>query len=132
MITESCYNSEPTSKPIISNMNETRFHQIVDATLMQIEDILDTADSDLDYVNSAGMLTITGANGSQIIFSRQLPLVQLWLACQAGGFHFDYNDNEQHWQLDSDAGMGLDQLLSQALQALQAQTGEMLDCSELG
>jgi CyaY protein len=108
-------------------MNESHFHQIVDSTLMQVEAILDTANSDLDYVASNGMLAINCINGSQIIFSRQPALSQLWLACQAGGFHFDYG--QDYWLLDKNAKLSLGQILNQAIQA---QAGETLDCSALG
>ena len=42
--------------------------------------------------NSAGVLTVKFEGGAQLIFSRQEPLRQLWLADRSGGFHFDYDE----------------------------------------
>ena len=53
-------------------MTEAQFNQIVDDLMFSIEESIDDSGADLDYENTAGMLTITcEANGSQIILSRQ-------------------------------------------------------------
>lgn len=82
-------------------MTETEFNNLVDETLTQIEECLDDAETDLDYLISGGVLTIKCENGSQIIFTRQTPVKQLWLATRRGGFHFDYVEGEG-WLRDSD------------------------------
>ena len=70
-------------------MNEAEFNQIVDDLMFSIEESIDHSGADLDYENSAGMLTITcEANGSQIILSRQPAMEEIWLAARSGGFHF--------------------------------------------
>ncbi|MDB2533527.1 iron donor protein CyaY [Porticoccaceae bacterium] len=70
-------------------MNEAEFNQIVDELMFSIEESIDHSGADLDYENSAGMLTITcEANGSQIILSRQPAMGEIWLAARSGGFHF--------------------------------------------
>ena len=70
-------------------MNEAEFNQIVDELMFSIEESIDHSGADLDYENSAGMLTITcEANGSQIILSRQPAMEEIWLAARSGGFHF--------------------------------------------
>lgn len=106
-------------------MTESDFMCRVDETLERIEEILDQADSDLDYESQGGMLTVTCENGSQIIFTRQPPLKQLWVATREGGFHFDH-DGEQ-WRRDSD-GAPLNDVLTQAFAD---QAGERLDFSAL-
>jgi CyaY protein len=82
------------------SLTEARFHDLVDATQNTIEDIFDESDLDLDLENSAGVLTVKFENGTQFIISRQEPLRQLWLAAPAGGFHFDYDEEEQRWVCD--------------------------------
>ena len=47
-----------------------------------------------------GVLTVKFDNGSQVIFSRQEPLRQLWLAARSGGFHFDYDEESERWMCD--------------------------------
>ena len=83
-------------------MTESEFNNLVDLTLEQVEEGLDEAESDLDYLISGGVLTIKCENGSQIIFTRQTPVKQLWLATKGGGFHFDYDTDSQQWLRDSD------------------------------
>ena len=64
------------------SLSEARFHDLVDATQQAIEDVLDDCDLDIDLENSAGVLTVRFENGSQLIFSRQEPLRQLWVAAR--------------------------------------------------
>lgn len=90
-------------------ISESEFNSRVDDTLLAIEEVLDGADSDLDYENSGGVLTVICENGQQVIFTRQAPVRQLWLATPEGGFHFDLVDDS--WQRDSD-GCALNQFLT--------------------
>jgi len=70
-------------------MNEAEFNQIADELMFSIEENIDDSGADIDYENSAGMLTITcDINGSQIILSRQPSMGEIWLAARSGGFHF--------------------------------------------
>ena len=74
-------------------MTEAQFNQLVDDLMFSIEESIDDSGADLDYENTAGMLTITcEANGSQIILSRQPALGEIWLAARSGGFHFKLDD----------------------------------------
>jgi CyaY protein len=82
------------------SLTEARFHDLVDATQQALEDIFDESGEDLDQENSAGVLTVKFENGSQLIFSRQEPLRQLWLAARSGGFHFDYDEESGQWMCD--------------------------------
>jgi CyaY protein len=83
-------------------MTETEFYALVDDTLNTVEERLDDAETDLDYLISGGVLTIKCENGSQLIFTRQTPVRQLWLATRSGGFHFDWNAELQTWIRDTD------------------------------
>ena len=81
-------------------MTEARFHDLVDATQQSLEDIFDESGLDIDLESSAGVLTVKFENGSALIFSRQEPLRQLWLAAVSGGFHFDYDAESERWMCD--------------------------------
>ncbi len=83
-------------------MNESEFNALVDDTLLSIEETLDEAESDLDYSNAGGVLTVICESGSQVIFTRQAPVSQLWVATPGGGFHFDYDGADKCWKRDSD------------------------------
>ena len=82
------------------SLTEARFHDLVDATQQTLEDIFDESGLDIDLESSAGVLTVKFENGSQLIFSRQEPLRQLWLAAVSGGFHFDYDAETERWMCD--------------------------------
>lgn len=77
--------------------NSSKFHERIDLTQQQIEDILDDSEADIDIENSNGILTLVFEDASQIILSRQEALSQLWAATRLGGFHFDYDDQQQCW-----------------------------------
>jgi len=77
------------------SLSEARFHDLVDATQQALEDLFDESGLDLDMENSAGVLTVKFEGGAQLIFSRQEPLRQLWLADRSGGFHFDYDEESK-------------------------------------
>ncbi len=57
--------------------------------------INDQSDADIDNQRSGGMVTLSFANRSQIIINLQKPLHEVWMAAQAGGFH--YKLNEGRW-----------------------------------
>ena len=74
-------------------MTEAQFNQLVDDLMFSIEESIDDSGADIDYENTAGMLTITcETNGTQIILSRQPALGEIWLAARSGGFHFKLDD----------------------------------------
>ncbi|AIG03737.1 frataxin-like protein [Pseudomonas fluorescens] len=109
------------------SLTEARFHDLVDATQQALEDIFDESGLDVDLENSAGVLTVKFENGSQLIFSRQEPLRQLWLAARSGGFHFDYDEEEKRWSNDTS-----DELLSEMLARITLeQAGVELDFDEI-
>lgn len=93
-------------------MNESEFHDIAEQTLEAIQDAIDNSDADIDYEEAGGVLTLEFANGSKIIFSKQPPVKQLWVAAKSGGFHFDYNQGAGHWMCDSGANETLDVMLN--------------------
>ena len=109
------------------SLTEARFHDLVDSTQQALEDIFDDSGLDVDLENSAGVLTVKFENGTQLIFSRQEPLRQLWLAARTGGFHFDYDEEENRWAHDT-----TEELLSEMLTRLtKEQSGADLDFDEI-
>ena len=85
----------------ILKMNESDFQDIADETIEVIQDAIDESGADIDYDEINGVLTLEFENGSVIIFSKQAPAKQLWMAAKAGGFHFDYDEDEEQWHCDS-------------------------------
>ncbi len=83
-------------------MTESDFNSLVDDTLLEIEECLDEAETDIDYMTVGGVLTVSCETGAQIIFTRQITMFQLWVATPNGGFHFDFNESDSAWQRDSD------------------------------
>lgn len=82
-------------------MTEAEFHDIAEQTLEQIQDAIDESGADIDYEEVGGVLTLEFDNGSKIIFSKQPPVKQLWMAAKSGGFHFDYDEHDGRWVCDS-------------------------------
>lgn len=62
------------------------------AVEMACDRINDTSDADIDCQRSGGMITLTFVNKSQIVVNLQKPLQEIWLAAQAGGFHYKCAD----------------------------------------
>jgi CyaY protein len=78
--------------PLETPMNDTEFNDAVDATLLAIEDAIDTLDIDIDLEMSAGILTLTFENHSKVIINRQAGTKEIWVAARSGGFHCAWHD----------------------------------------
>lgn len=107
------------------SLSEAQFHDLIDTLQTAIEDVFDASGMDVDLENSGGVLTVRLENGSQLIFSRQPPLRQLWVAARSGGFHLDLKDGG--WVCDS-TGEDLPSLLARVTRE---QSGENVDFSTL-
>ena len=109
------------------SLSEARYHDLVDAVQEEIEDVFDDSGLDVDLENSGGVLTVRFETGTQLIFSRQPALRQLWVAARSGGFHFDYDEAGQLWICDSN-----DERLGELLaRVVLEQGGEALEFEEL-
>jgi CyaY protein len=79
-------------------MTDPEFMDRAETLLRQVETSCDRineeSDADIDNQRVGGMVTLTFANGSQIIVNLQKPLHEVWLAARAGGFHYRF-DGEQ-------------------------------------
>ena len=81
-------------------MNESEFQTVADQTIEDIQDAIDDSGADIDYDEAGGVLTLEFENETKIIFSKQPPALQLWMAARSGGFHFDYDSEKQQWICD--------------------------------
>ena len=79
-------------------MTESEFNELIERTFTALEEGLDQVDADLDYELSGGVLTVVFDNHTKLVFSRQPPTRQLWLAARSGGFHFAYDDAAGDWR----------------------------------
>jgi CyaY protein len=73
-------------------MNESEFHQAVDAILARIEAAAEAADLDSDL--EAGILTLECPDATRIIVNRQTPNREIWVAARSGGYHFAHREGE--------------------------------------
>jgi CyaY protein len=99
-------------------MNESEFHQAVDAILARIETAAEAADLDSDL--EAGILTLECPDASRIIVNRQTPNREIWVAARSGGFHFSCREGA--WR-DTRSGEGLFASLSRLVAT---QSGESI------
>ena len=79
-------------------MPESEFNELIDRTFAALEAALDQVDADLDYDTSGGVLTVEFDNDTKLVFSRQPPTRQSWLAARSGGFHFTYDEVAGDWR----------------------------------
>ena len=86
-------------------MTDLEYMDQAEALLARIEACCDRineqTDADIDNQRVGGMVTLTFANGSQIIVNLQKPLQEVWMAARAGGFHYKFDG--QGW-MDTKGG----------------------------
>ena len=108
-------------------MTDTEYQDLAESLLRSIElacdRINDQTDVDVDNQRVGGMITMTFANGSQIIVNLQKPLQEVWLAARAGGFH--YRHDGQAW-MDT---KGQGEFLSHLSRFASEQSGQPLNFS---
>ena len=98
----------PTNeRPIIAEskeprVNESEFNRRVDETLLAIEQALENNEADLDWDLTGGILDIEFPNRSHIVINLQTPTRQIWVATKGGGFHFDFDAEQECWRLGDD------------------------------
>lgn len=80
-------------------MTDLDYQNQAEALLARIEAgcdrLNDETEADIDNQRVGGMVTLTFANGSQIIVNLQKPLHEVWMAARAGGFHYKFDG--QRW-----------------------------------
>jgi CyaY protein len=82
-------------------VNETEFQNIAEETIEAIQNAIEESGVDIDYDEVDGVLELEFDNDSKIIFSKQEPLKQLWVAAVSGGFHFNFDAKRGTWICDS-------------------------------
>ena len=95
-------------------IDESAFTALSDRVLDTIGKALDAAESDLDWSENDGVLTIECADGSRLIVNRHVPNRELWVAAKSGGFHFHAEGGA--WR-DTKTGEELGAALERLLQA---------------
>ena len=95
-------------------IDESAFIALTDRVLDTIGAALDASESDLDWSENDGVLTIEFADGSRVIVNRHVPNRELWVAAKSGGFHFRAEGGA--WR-DTKSGDELGAALEQVLQA---------------
>jgi CyaY protein len=95
-------------------IDESAFIALTDRVFDTIGAALDAAESDLDWSENDGVLTIECADGSRVIVNRHMPNRELWVAAKSGGFHFRAEGGA--WR-DTRSGEELGTALEQLLQA---------------
>lgn len=92
-------------------MTDLEFMDRAEALLGGIEACCDRineqTDIDIDNQRVGGMVTLSFANGSQIVVNLQKPLHEIWMAARAGGFHYKFDgsrwiDTKQHSEFFAD------------------------------
>ena len=86
-------------------MSDAHYDELTDTTFEALETALDEVEEDIDYELGGGVLTVTFTNGTALIFSRQPPVRQLWLAARAGGFHYEYDPDAGDWRNTRDGSL---------------------------
>ena len=82
-------------------MDESKFNQLAEETIIAIEEAIEESGADIDYDNVADILILEFSNRSKIIINKQTPLSQIWVAAKSGGYHFDYDNEKDLWCLNN-------------------------------
>ena len=114
-----------STAPAAQALSDADYHREAAALLARIEAATDRwlQDDviDIDTQRSGGLLEMSFPNGSKIIVNMQPPLHEMWLASQAGGFHYRWQDGR--W-LDTRDGSEFVQALSRHASAQGGKTLE--------
>ena len=80
----------------MSGLTDSEYHRATSSVLASIEATVDRwlQDDviDIDAQRTGGLLELVFPNRSRIVVNTQPPLHELWLASQAGGYHFRHAD----------------------------------------
>lgn len=79
-------------------MTDLEYQDLAERALEAVERacdrINDDTDADIDNQRTGGMVTLSFANGTQIIINLQKPLQEIWMAAKAGGFHYKFDGSQ--------------------------------------
>ena len=102
-------------------MTSSEFNLLVETTLAQIEQSVETSGADIDFETTAGILELEFDNGSKIIINRQSATQELWVAAKSGGYHYLWKDNA--WRNTRDGS----ELFASLSRFVSEQAGEALE-----
>jgi CyaY protein len=92
-------------------MDESVFVALAERVLEAIGSALDGAESDADWSENDGVLTID-CGGQRIIVNRHVPNRELWVAAPSGGFHFRLREGQwRDTRHGEELGVALSRLL---------------------
>lgn len=75
-------------------MNLAEYHQNIEQIWAYIEEQLEQQECDVDCDTQGSVFSIIFSDRSQVVINKQEPLLELWLASRAGGFHFSYQNGD--------------------------------------
>ncbi|AKU99202.1 Frataxin CyaY, facilitates iron supply for heme A synthesis or Fe-S cluster assembly [Labilithrix luteola] len=102
-------------------MDDKRYHEVADAALRRIENMLEDVDAeDVDVERSGDVVTLTFKSGKKAVVNTQRPTRQIWLAANARAWHFDFDEATSRW-LD-DKGQSVE-LLSKVAEIVKESSG---------
>lgn len=77
-------------------MTESEFNQLSDSLFHLIEQMLESADGDIDFELAAGNVLEIECSNSKIIINRQPAMHEIWIAARSGGFHYRWQEGAWH------------------------------------
>ena len=79
-------------------LEESRYLQLADLALRELEDLLADVDAeDVDCERAGDVVTLTFANGKRCVINTQRPTRQMWVAADARAWHFDWHEDTGQW-----------------------------------
>ena len=86
-------------------MDEKAYQHLADSTLKRIEDLFEDVDAeDVDVERSGDVITLTMRGNKKCVVNTQRPTRQIWLAANARGWHFSFDEKINRWKDDKGAG----------------------------
>ncbi len=80
-------------------MTEQEYNNLVEEEMKKIyDDLTEKYGEEVDIEKGDGLMKIILIDDSQLIISRQAPVMQLWLAAKHGGYHFNYDEETKKWR----------------------------------
>ena len=101
-------------------LTESEFVEITERIYSNIQAELDSMDADLDCEEQQGVLAIECPDRSEVILSRQVATMEIWVAARSGGYHLRFDD--QDW-VCSKTGEKLAELLGRVCEE---QSGQII------
>lgn len=80
-------------------MTEQEYNTLVEDEMSQIyDDLTEKYGEEVDIEKGDGIMKIILIDDTQLIISRQAPVMQIWLAAKHGGYHFSYDEGSKKWR----------------------------------